>query len=202
MIESLLQSIADFGPVLLFVITFLSCLALPVPSSLVMLTGGGFVAAGDLPLWSTFGAAFAGAVLGDQIGFAIGRLGGGRLQTWLGATPPRARLREQAQALILRWGGVGVFLSRWLFSPLGPYLNFAAGASVMQWHRFTVWGVAGEAVWVSLYLGLGYMFAGHAKELADVLGNTSGFLAAGVVMACTGLWLWKSHRKAGNAPRG
>ena len=88
-----------------------------------------------------------------------------------------------------RWGGMAVFLSRWLFSPLGPYMNFVTGAAGMAWPRFALWGAAGEAVWVGLYVGLGYSLATRIEALGAILGNLSGVLAAGAVTVGLGLWL-------------
>ena len=76
MIDALLAAVPTHGVWLVAAVTFLSCLALPMPASLVMLTAGGFAAAGDLDLWQVLGAALVGAVLGDQLGYWAARLGG------------------------------------------------------------------------------------------------------------------------------
>jgi membrane protein DedA with SNARE-associated domain len=57
MIDALLAAVPTHGVWLVAAVTFLSCLALPMPASLVMLTAGGFAAAGDLDLWQVLGAA-------------------------------------------------------------------------------------------------------------------------------------------------
>jgi membrane protein DedA with SNARE-associated domain len=87
-----------------------------------------------------------------------------------------------------QYGGVSVFLSRWLVAPLGPYVNYAAGLAGFAWARFAFWGAAGEVVWVTTYVGLGYLFADNIAAISSLLGNLSGFLAALVVAA--GLMIW------------
>lgn len=196
MSDLLLSLVVDYGGALLFAVTFLSCLAIPVPSSLLMLTGGGFVASGDLTLISAAGAAYLGAVLGDQFGFQIGRQAGPMIKTRLANAPKRAALYQKATDLTDRHGGTGVFLSRWLFSPLGPYVNFAAAAAGLNWLRFTLWAAMGEAVWVMLYVGLGYAFADRITDLANILGNASGFMAAGIVTFGLGYWLLMVAKQA------
>lgn len=191
MIETGLALITSYGVSILFVTTFLSCLALPVPASLMMLAGGGFAASGDLELTQTLAAAFFGAVLGDNAGYGIGRQGGTRLSGWLNASPSRAALRAQAEASLDQWGAVGIFLSRWLFSPLGPYVNIAAGLTALHWPRFVIAGALGELVWVGVYVGLGYSFADQMIAIGQILGNASGFLAAGLLTLFLGRWLWK-----------
>lgn len=72
MTDWLLGMVPTYGGWLLALSTFLSCLALPIPASLLMLVAGGFVAAGDLTLVGSTGAALAGAVaLGALIWLVI-----------------------------------------------------------------------------------------------------------------------------------
>lgn len=195
MSELALVLVADYGVTVLFLVTFLSCLALPVPSSLVMLAAGGFAATEDLVLIEAGLAAYAGAVLGDNLGYWIARGLGTRLGDWLSARPGRARLRSRAEAFMTRWGGSSVFFSCWLVAPLGPYVNYVSGLTRFGWWRFALWGAAGEIVWVGLYVGLGYIFADQITNVADVAGNLSGFLAAGVLAAGLGVWLWRASHK-------
>lgn len=181
MTEWLLALVPTYGLWLLAGATFLSCLALPIPASVLMLAAGGFVAAGDLALAWVLAAAWAGAVAGDQAGYGLGRAGLSRFAT--GGVAARA-----SSFLALR-GGIAVFFSRWLVSALGPYINFAAGAGHMGWARFTVWGAAGEAVWVGLYVLLGRAFAGNLAAASDQAISLLGFLAAGTVALGLGAWL-------------
>ena len=150
MTEAALDLLLGGGPVILALATFLSCLALPVPSSILMLSAGAFAASGDLNLATVVLAALAGAVLGDQAGFLLGRAGQGRIATLATRSDAARRLAADASRLIQHRGNTGVFLSRWLFSPLGPYVNFAAAGLGMDRSRFTLWAALGEVVWVTL----------------------------------------------------
>lgn len=194
MSELVLAFAADYGVPLLMVVTFLSCLALPVPSSLLMLASGGFAAAGDMVLPVVMLAAFAGAVLGDNLGYWLAHRFSGRLAQWLGANSKRAQLRQRAADYMDGYGGLSVFFSRWLVAPLGPYVNYAAGLAGFSWARFALWGAAGEVVWVTTYVGLGYLFADNITAIASLLGNLSGFLAALVVAAGLVVWMVNSSK--------
>lgn len=189
MTEAFLALVPVYGPWLLFVVTFLSCLALPVPSSLMMLAAGGFSASGDLAFWGVTVAAFAGATIGDQAGFVLGRAGGPALLNRIGRKGRRGAVIGRARQFLNRRGGVAVFLTRWLFSPVGPWTNFVAGAGGIGWARFTVWGALGEAVWVGLYTGTGRLFAGNLHAAADLLTSGLGFVGALAVTLGLGLWL-------------
>jgi membrane protein DedA with SNARE-associated domain len=194
MSDLVLTLVADYGVPLLFCVTFLSCLALPVPSSLFMLASGGFAAAGDLSLPAVVTAAFFGAVIGDNLGYWIARKLGARLTDWLVKRPKRAAIRKKAEDYMAKWGGSSVFFSCWLVAPLGPTVNYVSGLSGFSWPRFALWGIAGEVVWVSIYVGLGYMFADNLTAISDLLGNVSGFLAALVAAIGLGIWLVRASK--------
>ncbi len=188
MTETLFALIATYGPLAVLSAAFLSCLALPIPTSLMMLAGGAFAAAGDLVLFEVALYAYAGAVLGDQTGFAIGRYGGTPVAERLARAPARRAVLDRARGVVDRHGGLGVFFSTWAVAPLGPWVNFVAGATGLSWARFAVWDTLGELIWVTLYVGLGYGFASQVETLATAMGNLSGLLAA-VAVAC-GAVLW------------
>jgi len=194
MSELVLSLVANYGVPIVFCVTFLSCLALPVPSSILMLASGGFAATGDLSLVAVLTAAFTGAVIGDNSGYWIARASGERMRGWLEKDPKRAALRQKSEAFMDKWGGSSVFFSCWLVAPLGPYVNYVSGFTRFTWLRFALWGIAGEVVWVSLYVGLGYTFADNITLIASVLGNASGFITAIGIAIGLGIWLWKSSK--------
>jgi len=194
MTQTLLALISEQGALILFVVTFLSCLAMPVPASLMMLTAGAFVASSDLSAPLIVVACLSGAVLGDQVGFALARRLQEALDGYLSRRPKRAALMVKARAFTDRWGGPGVFFSRCLVSPLGPYVNLTAGATGLSWPRFLIWDILGEITWVLLYLGLGYLFASQLTAISNILLNLSGLLAALVVTLGLGLALLRALR--------
>lgn len=195
MTDWLLALVPTYGLWLLATATFCSCLALPFPASILMLTAGGFVAAGDLDLTATFAAAAAGGIAGDQLGFWAGRKLGAPLLTRVRRDPARDKLVGRAVEMMEKRGVVGVFLTRWLFSPLGPWVNLTAGSAGFGWRRFSLASFAGEVVWAGLYVGMGYGFAGNIQAASDMLGSVLGLLAAGAVMVVLGLWLLRMLRQ-------
>jgi membrane-associated protein len=189
MTDWLLALVPQYGLWLLAAATFFSCLALPFPASILMMTAGGFVAAGDLVLWQTFGAAAAGAISGDQVGFWAGRKVGTPLLARLRRDHARDKLLGQAVAIMEKRGLLAVFLTRWLFSPLGPWVNLTAGSTGYRWPLFTIAGIAGEAVWSGLYIGMGYGFAGNIEAAGEMLGSILGVLGGGAAAIILGFWL-------------
>lgn len=192
MTETILDLMTSYGLLILFVVTFLSCLCVPIPSSLMMLAGGSFAATGDLNTTATVAAAYTGAVAGDNTGYLLARRFGTRLAGWLDANPERAKLRDKAKSYMDRKGPISIFLSCWLVAPLGPYVNLVSGITRFNWTKFALWGALGEIFWVGIYVGLGYNFSNQITTLASMLGNASGFLVALLGVFLLGRWLWKA----------
>jgi len=192
MTDWLLSLVPQYGLWLLAAGTFLSCLALPFPASILMLTAGGFAAAGDLVLWQALLAATAGAIAGDQLGYWAGRRYGAALLSQLRRDLSRDRLIARADALMDRRGAWAVFLSRWLVSPLGPWVNLVAGSTRHPWGRFALAGVAGEVVWAGLYVGTGHAFAGNIEAASDMIGSVLGMVAGAGAVVVLGYWLFTS----------
>lgn len=131
---------------------------------------------------------FGGAVAGDQAGYMIGRLGSGLLEQGSGGPAWLATSLARAAAFQNHWSDLGIFLSRWLLSPLGPWVNLYSGLTHYSWVRFSLLVIAGEFVWVSVYLGLGMLFSSSVAALADILGSLTWFLVTGTVAIALG---WK-----------
>lgn len=192
--ETLLASLPSYGLPLLGIVVCVSCLGAPLPASIVMMLMGALAAAGDFTLWIVMAVALVSAVVGDQLGYVLGWTAGRRLVPIVARNPARRKAIERAQHEMDERGNVAVFLTRWLLSPLGPYLNLMAGASGFSWMRFTLAGILGETVWVGLYTGLGATFSESVTEIAEISGSISGFLATGAVAAILGFKLLQALR--------
>lgn len=184
MTETFLALVASWGAYAVAASAYLSCLLVPIPTALVMLAGGAFAASGDLSLWTVLAAGWLAAVLGDQTGYQIGRLAGPWLTRMADRRPRTGAAYGKARKMVADKGSYAVFFSTWALAPLGPYVNFAAGAGGLGVARFTFWDALGEAIWVGAYVMLGYSFSTGITELSTVLSNASGFVVAvaGVVV--------------------
>lgn len=197
MTESILALVPTYGLPFLFGIAVLAASGVPVSSSLALLVSGAFIASGELPLIESYLTALAGAIIGDQIGYHIGLRAGYAVERRLSRKPSRARQIERAKDLIDRFGGVGVFLTRWLLSPIGPITNIICGASDMRWLRFTIWDFLGEALWVAIYLGIGYAFRENIEEISTLLSEAIWLLIAALIalgMGARVLVVLRQHR--------
>jgi membrane protein DedA with SNARE-associated domain len=186
--DQLLSLLSIYGLPALFLLLVVASAGVPFPVTLLLVAAGSFVEQGELKLWQVFVLASAGAVAGDQIGYLIGRSGGRGLVNRAAKRFGWTRAIERAEAFTRRWGGAGVFLSRWLITPLGPWVNLTSGAAEYPWLRFTIWDVLGESLWVALYVSLGRIFSDRVQELADLLGNLAWVLVGALATLLLG---WK-----------
>jgi membrane-associated protein len=198
--DQLLAALSQYGLPVLFGVIAISAAGVPLPISLMLVAAGSFVELGEMKLWQVIVVASAGAVLGDQIGYALGRWGGRRLVARLKQrTNGEAKLRE-ADVFARRWGGAGIFFSRWLVTPLGPWVNLTSGMAGYSWSRFLCWDVAGEVLWVVLYVMLGKLFSDRVQALVEILGNLT-WVIVGVIAAVLLGWQLRQHLRSVNPAR-
>jgi membrane-associated protein len=195
--DQLLAWLSLYGVPALFGILVVTCAGVPFPDTLLLLTVGSFVAQGDMKLWQVLVVGCAGAIAGDQIGYCLGRWGGRRLVRRITNKVGGADKIKRAEAFSKRWGGPGIFFSRWLVGPLGPWINLSSGITAYPWPRFVVWDVLGEVLWVVLYLMLGKIFSDRVQSLAELLGNLTWVIVGGIAATILGWKLFQYFRNPG-----
>jgi membrane-associated protein len=188
MTDQLLGWLSMYGLPALFAILVIASAGVPFPVTLLLIAAGSFVEQGELKLWPVLMLSSAGAIVGDQIGYCVGRYGGRRLVRRITDRVGGAERVKHAEAFTKHWGGLGIFLSRWLVTPLGPWLNLTSGITAYPWPRFFFWDVLGEVLWVVLYVMLGKVFNDRVAELADLLGNLTWVLIGAIATLVLG---WK-----------
>ncbi len=185
----LIGLLSTYGLPALFMILAVTSAGAPFPDSLLLIVVGSFAAQSDLEYWPAVAVATAGAVAGDNLGYAIGYWGGRPLAAKLGSGDKIGR----AEAFSRKWGGPGIFLSRWLVGPLGPWINLTSGLTAYSWPRFLALDVVGELLWVLIYISLGKKFSDQVQAIADLLGNLTWVVLG---LAATALLGWKLLRNA------
>ena len=200
MSDELVELVGTHGPVALFFILLANCLGMPFPTSLLLMALGSFAGQGEMPLMPFLAAGLAGAVIGDQLGYLLGRLGGTLLMTRLEQRPRTAAALGRAEGLIWRWSGPGIYFSRWLLAPLGPWVNLTTGISRYPWARFAVWDFFGLVTWMGLYSMLGFLFSGSVQRLAELIGSVTWLLVFALLTLLFG-WLLLRRWRAAAATR-
>jgi membrane-associated protein len=194
--DQLLGALSQYGLPVLFGVIAIAAVGIPMPISMMLVAAGSFVELGEMKFWQVIVVASAGAVLGDQIGYVLGRWGGQRVIERVKRRQNGAERMAQADAFARRWGAAGIFFSRWLITPLGPWLNLTSGMTGYPWPRFFVWDVLGEVLWVVLYVTLGKVFSDRVQELIEILGNLTWVLVGLLAAVILGWKLLKYLRPA------
>lgn len=176
--DQLLAAVSQYGAPALFGIVAIAAVGVPLPITLLLVVAGSMISQGAMNLWWAIGAAGAGSILGDQAGYAIGRWGGpaivGKLSGFFGRRASLEAMEAKAKA----WGGPGIFITRWLLSPLGPWINLASGTARYPWHRFLLWDMLGEVTGAIVYISLGWFFSDRVIALYGILGDLTWAIVA------------------------
>jgi membrane protein DedA with SNARE-associated domain len=174
----------SYGYLVVFLLVMVESIGVPVPGETALV--GAALYAGSthkLEIWWIIAVAIAGAVLGDNIGFSIGRYGGAKLLLRHGH---RIRLHEGRLKigiwLFRRHGGKVVFWGRFV-SILRTWAAFLAGTNQMPWGRFLVFNAAGGIVWATLYGVVYYVFGGALRNLSTTIDIVLGVVGTMVLVA-------------------
>jgi membrane protein DedA with SNARE-associated domain len=97
---------------------------------------------------------------------------------------------DRAQAELSRRALVAVIAGRFPLSALGPWINLAAGATRVDWGRFSLGVALGDTVWVGVYLVGGYFFADRVKAMGTTMTSVLIALALLTVAGFLGRRLW------------
>ena len=164
----------------------------PLPGETALITAAILASRGDLSLTLVIVTAAAGAIVGDNFGYLLGRQGARRLLVRPGRLEAvRRRFLERGEAFFARHGGKTVFLGRWL-----PFLRITAawlaGANRMPWPQFVLWNAAGGIAW-AISVGVVAYLLGEAAFAAL---HAAGLVALAVVaVAAIALISWMRFRR-------
>jgi membrane protein DedA with SNARE-associated domain len=164
----------------------------PLPGETALITASILASQGKLSLPLVIAVAAAAAIVGDNIGYELGRLGARRVLSRPGRFEERRQeFLRRGEAFFERHGSKTVFLGRWL-----PFLRvtaaWLAGANRMPWPRFFAWNAAGGISW-AISVGV---FAYLAGEVAVRILHDAGYVVLGLVaLGLVGLAVWYVFRR-------
>jgi membrane protein DedA with SNARE-associated domain len=175
--------LSHYGYLAVFLLVGMESIGLPVPGETMLIVAAVYAAAtGKLSIVLIVAVAAAGAVVGDNIGYAVGRYGGWRLLRRYGR---HVRIDESklklGRYLFMRHGGKVVFFGRFV-SLLRTYAAALAGANHMRFRRFFGFNASGGISWAAIY-GFGYFYiADVLRRLGTPVGIAFGVIAAAVAL--------------------
>jgi membrane protein DedA with SNARE-associated domain len=181
----MLASIIDLGHIgypVLFLLVMAESSGVPVPGETSLIAAAVLASQGELEIAAVIPLAAAAAIVGDNIGYQIGRRGG----RWLLKRPgrfyrQRLQVLETGEPFFERHGSKAVFFGRFLLG-LRVWASWLAGATHMRWRSFLVWNALGGICWAT-GVGLIAYFLGHAAGNALQTFGVFGLVAVVVVAA-------------------
>ena len=174
---------ANVGYPVLFALVAGESAGLWIPGETAILISGSLAAQGTLDIGAVIVIAATAAIVGDNLGYLIGRQGLRRILTGDGRLAHRAQDQiARGEVFFAQHGGKTVFFGRFL-PVLRVTASWLAGAHLMRWRRFFVFNAAGGIVWATGISLLGYL-VGHSAE--GPIGLLSGLVATAVVLAVAG----------------
>jgi membrane protein DedA with SNARE-associated domain len=181
------------GYPLLFLLVMAESSGVPVPGETGLIAAAVLASAGKLQIELVIPIAAAAAIVGDNIGYLIGRKGG----RWLLERPgrfasQRKRVLVIGEPFFERHGPKAVFFGRFLLG-LRVWASWLAGATRMPWRSFVFWNACGGICWATA-IGLLAYFLGHSAGNAIQTFGVYGLVAALVALA-SGFWLHRRHRQ-------
>jgi membrane protein DedA with SNARE-associated domain len=184
---------ARYGYFVIFFGVLLENAGVPVPGETILLAGAALARFGHLALPWVVVVAVVGAILGDNIGFLIGRHGGRRLLERYGGRLgfTSARL-SQFDAFFSKHGAKTVFIARFVtgLRVVGAVL---AGASALPWVTFLLFNAAGAVAWATTFGAVGYMLGYSWETIERWIGHLG--LVFLVVLAVAGALAFARSRK-------
>jgi len=179
-----------------FLLVMVEDFGVPSPGETVLVIGAGAAATGMLNIWLVLLAAFLGAVIGDNIGYAVGRFGGRplvlRVGSHVGITATRF---DYAESFFRRFGEAIVMFAR--FVEILRQLNgIIAGVLGMHWARFLAYNALGAALWVGAWGAVGYFAGEHIHQVSAWFARFSWLALVLLVGALVVAWLVHRRRAA------
>jgi len=186
-----------YGYLAVFGAILLEDFGVPMPGETLLIAGAILASQGDLHIVPLVLIAWTAAVLGDNIGYGIGRLGGRELVVRYGRYVFLTEKRlKRAETFFHRRGGLIVLVARF-FEILRQLNGIIAGIMSMSWWRFFTFNALGAALWVGFWSSLFFLAGREAGKLAALFKRYELFIigGAGIALASLAFFLVRRYRK-------
>ena len=193
--QEILRLVEHLGYLIVFLGVGIESLGVPVPGETALIVGAVLAAQGHLNPAGVAVVGLAGAVLGDNTGYYVGRRWGHRLIRARGIRrvydPRRVAVAER---FFQRHGWTAVFFGRFI-AILRIFAGPLAGLHRMPWPHFMAANAAGGVVWVAAVVTAGLLVGGNLDHLIQLVSRAGYVGLAGVVVAGAGLVVFHQVRR-------
>jgi membrane protein DedA with SNARE-associated domain len=201
-VENIQEIAEQYGYWAVFLGIALENTGIPLPGETITVVGGFLAGSGELNYWIVLGSAIAGAVLGDNLGYWIGKLGGWALLLRLGEIfkIPHTQL-EEARTQFSKNAAKAVFFGRFV-AILRIFAGPMAGIAQMPYQQFLLCNFGGATVWAAIIVTISF-FLGRLIPLHEVLSwmHKIGIVALVLVVIVVVISLWLESKKQSLTPK-
>ena len=201
LIAGLEHFVRDYGVFAVLLILAVEAMGAPVPGETLLIFASVLVGRGEMSLPALLFSAWTGSVLGDNIGYAIGRHFGRGAVLRHGAKIGLNDARFNAiENIFLRYGSVTVVFARF-FNFLRQLNGIVAGILGMSWQRFLLFNMLGGALWVTAWVLTTSYFTEHISIITRLAHHSKVvaiILAAGILLVPLGLLVRRLRRTGGH----
>src|SRR5882672_290991 len=167
----------------------------PVPGETILIAGAIYAGAGRINIIALSVVAFVAAVIGDNIGFAIGHFGGRTLALRFGKYVFLTEERlDKAENFFDRRGSIVITFARFV-EGLRQANGIIVGITGMHWLRFLVFNAIGAALWVGTWVTIGYFAGSNITTVYHYITLYSYYVLAGLVVLIVGYIVWRRRRR-------
>jgi membrane protein DedA with SNARE-associated domain len=189
-VQAVTPYLDKYGYAAVFIGVLLESFGVPLPGETLLIAGSLFAAIGNFHVIWVFLLGLTAAVLGDNIGYAIGYFGGRALVLRYGRyillTPRRLRLLE---GFFERHGGKVVAVARFI-EGLRQFNGIVAGIGRMKWSRFLLYNVIGATLWVAFWVCLTYFLGARLASFVGGVKHVQIYILASLVFIATPLMIF------------
>ena len=186
--EYFLTSMVNYGGVILLVGLLAGALGIPLPTTLMVIVSGAFIRQGIIDLAPTLTLGIIGVVIGDSLSYAMGHFS----KDWAERKFGLNKSWVKAQDIFKKRGGLAIYLTRFLLTPLAIPTNLIAGSTGYSYWRFVVYAFLGEGTWLLMFGGLGYTFGDQWEVVSQLISDFGGLLV-GLVALAAAAYVWRKR---------
>ena len=186
-LHTLEPTLNHYGYLAVVALVLIEDFGVPVPGETVLILAAVYAGAGRLNIVLVALLGFLGALLGDNIGFAIGHFGGRPLAERYGRYIFLTRERlEKATSFFQRHGGKIIIVARFI-EGLRQANGIIAGTTGMRWLRFLTFNALGAALWVGTWVSVGYLAGSHIDTIYNYITRYSYYALIVLVVVVAAL---------------
>jgi membrane protein DedA with SNARE-associated domain len=194
-LNALSSPLQHFGLWAVIFLVFVEDFGIPVPGETILIAGAVYAGSGGLNIVAVGVAGFVAAVVGDNVGYLIGRYGGRALvarwgkYVWL--TEERLAM---AESFFERHGGKIIVVARFI-EGLRQANGLIAGITKMRWLKFAFFNMIGAALWVGCWVSIGYFAGRHITTIYDYVTRYTVYAVIVIVIALVAWIIVRLRRK-------